>query len=86
MSIFNFEEIFSKTLKESKVEGYRVFYANPFTEEVECYMNQDGDIFTIDHNLVEDQTRYKEMIESNALVEVDRLKLSKPLLSELGYI
>ena len=86
MSVFGFEEVFEKTLKESKVKGYREFYKNPFTEDIECYINENGDIFTTDHNLVEDQNRYREMIESCTLVKVSRLELSKPLLSELGYI
>lgn len=86
MSIFNFEETFEKTLKNSDVKGYRIFYANPYTDMVECYINEKNEVYTPDHNLAEDQNRYLAMIESGALVEVDRLKLSKPLLAELGYI
>lgn len=86
MSLFNFEEAFSKTIKESKVNGYREFYKNPFTEDIECYINQDGKVFDLNHNMVEDQNRYKEMIESCTLVKADRLEMSKPLLAELGYI
>jgi len=84
--MFNFEEIFSKTIQETQVDGYRIFYSNPFTETVECYINEKYEIFDLEHNLVEDQDRYREMIESSALVEAKKLEMSKPLLSELNYI
>jgi len=86
MSLFNFEEVFSEAVKNAKVHGYKEFYKSPLTEEIVCYVNENNDIFDLNNNIIENQSRYREMIESSALLKVNRLDISKPLLSEIGFI
>jgi len=85
MGIFGFEAAFCKAVNEVEVAGVRKHYANAQTNEVVCVLDtKHGIIYDTDNNIMEDQARFKYLIDMEAIMEVESHEINEGIkLSDL---
>lgn len=77
MGIFGFEKSFTDAVNEIEKVGYKKHYKNPYTNIVECIIDENNVVYDLDGYMMEDQNRYLYLVNMKALVETESLQVNE---------